>query len=174
MKPRDSQAKVPQENLFQARLDQQLDPKHPLFRLAQQIDWNYFEQEFGAFYSEEMGRPGAPTRLLVGLHYLKHTVSFRQQCMIVPENHALLPKASPDAGSANFAAMSRNHLSIAQLSHSSRVLRLRPKQFVQGRQHFLAVCACPTAAKEGRINTMKISERGNIGVSFWHQFRQQR
>src|ERR1044071_913175 len=72
MKPRDSQARSPQENLFQARLDQQLDPKHPLFRLAQQIDWNYFEQEFGSFYSEEMGRPGAPTRLLVGLHYLKH------------------------------------------------------------------------------------------------------
>src|SRR5215510_3602852 len=72
MKPRDSQAKNPQENLFQARLDQQLNPKHPLFRLAQQIDWSYFEREFGAFYSEEMGRPGEPTRLLVGLHYLKH------------------------------------------------------------------------------------------------------
>lgn len=72
MKPRDSQAKSLQENLFQARLDQQLDPKHPLFRLAQQIDWSYFEQEFGSFYCEEMGRPGAPTRLLVGLHYLKH------------------------------------------------------------------------------------------------------
>jgi IS5 family transposase len=72
MKPRDSQARSLQENLFQARLDQQLDPKHSLFRLAQQIDWSYFEQEFGAFYSEEMGRPGAPTRLLVGLHYLKH------------------------------------------------------------------------------------------------------
>src|SRR6266545_4496344 len=72
MKPRDSQAKSLQDNLFQACLDQQLDPKHPLFRLAQQIDWSYFEQEFGSFYSEEMGRPGAPTRLLVGLHYLKH------------------------------------------------------------------------------------------------------
>src|SRR5215475_2970732 len=72
MKPRDSQAKSLQENLFQARLDQQLDPNHPLFRLAQQIDWGYFEQDFGSFYSEEMGRPGAQTRLLVGLHYLKH------------------------------------------------------------------------------------------------------
>jgi hypothetical protein len=38
MKPRDSQAKSLQENLFQARLDQQLNPKHPLFRLAQQIE----------------------------------------------------------------------------------------------------------------------------------------
>jgi transposase, IS5 family len=72
MKPKDSQAHNPQENLFQYRLDQQLNPKHPLFQLAQQIDWNYFEQEFGILYSEEMGRPGVPTRLLVGLHYLKH------------------------------------------------------------------------------------------------------
>jgi transposase, IS5 family len=72
MKPKDSQAHNPQENLFQSRLDQQLNPKHPLFQLAQQIDWNYFEQEFGSLYSEEIGRPGVPTRLLVGLHYLKH------------------------------------------------------------------------------------------------------
>jgi transposase, IS5 family len=54
MKPRDSQAKSLQANLFQSRLDQEFDPKHPLFRLAQQIDWNYFEQEFGSFHSEEM------------------------------------------------------------------------------------------------------------------------
>lgn len=73
MKPRESQVKSLQENLFQARLDEQLNPQHPLFRLAQQIDWSYFEREFGSCYSEEMGRPGAPTRLLVGLHYLKHT-----------------------------------------------------------------------------------------------------
>src|SRR5215813_4573064 len=82
MKPRDSQAKSLQENLFQARLDQQLDPKHPLFRLAQQIDWSYFEQEFGSFYSEEMGRPGAPTRLLVGLHYLKHAYNESDESVV--------------------------------------------------------------------------------------------
>jgi IS5 family transposase len=72
MKPRQSQASNRQDNLFQARLDQQLNPQHPLFRLTPQIDWSYFEREFGALYAEEMGRPGAPTRLLVGLHYLKH------------------------------------------------------------------------------------------------------
>lgn len=73
MKPRDTQAKSTQESLFQARLAQQLNPKHPLFRLARQIDWDDFEREFGAVYSAERGRPGAPTRLLVGLHYLTHT-----------------------------------------------------------------------------------------------------
>ncbi|HYJ45361.1 MAG TPA: IS5 family transposase [Pyrinomonadaceae bacterium] len=59
--------------MFQARLDQQLNPQHPLFQLSQQIDWSYFEREFGPLYAEEVGRPGVPTRLLVGLHYLKHT-----------------------------------------------------------------------------------------------------
>src|SRR5215470_1592809 len=73
MKPRDSQAKSLQDNLFQARLDQQLNPKHPLFQHAQQFGWSDFEREFGSFYAEEMGRPGAPTQLMVGRHYLKHT-----------------------------------------------------------------------------------------------------
>jgi hypothetical protein len=38
MKPRDSHANSLQENLFQARLDQQLEPKHSLLGLAQQIN----------------------------------------------------------------------------------------------------------------------------------------
>ncbi len=73
MKPRQSQAQNRQDNLFQARLDQQLNPQHPLIQLSQQIEWSYFEREFGPLYAEEVGRPGVPTRLLVGLHYLKHT-----------------------------------------------------------------------------------------------------
>ena len=58
MKPRQSQAQNRQDNLFQARLDQQLNPQHPLFRLAQQIDWSYFEREFGPLYAEEIGPTG--------------------------------------------------------------------------------------------------------------------
>ena len=61
-----------QEELFKSRLDQMLDPKHPLFRLANAIDWEYFEKEFGKFYVEKVGRPGKPIRILVGLHYLKN------------------------------------------------------------------------------------------------------
>jgi IS5 family transposase len=61
-----------QEELFKSRLDQMLDRSHPLFRLANAIDWGYFEQEFGKFYAENVGRPGKPIRLLVGLHYLKN------------------------------------------------------------------------------------------------------
>ena len=45
---------------------------HPLYRLAEAIDWTRFESEFGSLYAEDVGRPGLPTRLMVGLHYLKY------------------------------------------------------------------------------------------------------
>ncbi len=46
--------------------------QHPLFQLAEAIDWTRFESEFGSLYAEVIGRPGLPTRLMVGLHYLKY------------------------------------------------------------------------------------------------------
>jgi IS5 family transposase len=49
-----------------------LNREHPLFRLAGAINWQVFEDEFGQLYAEGVGRPALPTRLLVGLHYLKH------------------------------------------------------------------------------------------------------
>lgn len=82
MKPGDSQVQNPQEKLFQSRLDQQLNPKHPLFQLSQQIEWNFFEREFGDLYAEQMGRPGIPTRLLVGLHYLKHAFNESDESVV--------------------------------------------------------------------------------------------
>lgn len=69
MKPKKPQ-EMPQ--LFQSRLDQILDMKHPLCTLPEQINWSAFEKEFGATYHDRRGRPGCPTRLMVGLHYLKH------------------------------------------------------------------------------------------------------
>jgi IS5 family transposase len=54
------------------RLAVLLSHEHPLYQLAEAIDWTRFESEFGALYAEDVGRPGLPTRLLVGLHYLKY------------------------------------------------------------------------------------------------------
>ncbi|MEZ4485784.1 MAG: IS5 family transposase [Syntrophotaleaceae bacterium] len=59
------------EDLFRSRLDQILDRRHPLYLLANQIDWSVFDKKFGSLYAEK-GRPAKSTRLLVGLHYLKH------------------------------------------------------------------------------------------------------
>ena len=49
----------------------QLNPQHPLLQLAQAIDWSSFEDAFSKLWPSEVGRPPLPTRLLVGLHYLK-------------------------------------------------------------------------------------------------------
>ena len=62
----------PQPGLFRSRLDNMLNRRHPLYRLAHKIDWGFFEKELGPLYVEKVGRPGLPIRLLVGLHFLKH------------------------------------------------------------------------------------------------------
>jgi IS5 family transposase len=54
------------------RLASLLSHEHPLYQLAEAIDRARFEAELGALYTEDVGRPGLPTRLPVGLHYLKY------------------------------------------------------------------------------------------------------
>lgn len=61
----------PQEDWFRHQLENLLDQRHELYRLAPQIPWAHCVERFGALYADR-GRPGLPIRLLVGLHYLKH------------------------------------------------------------------------------------------------------
>src|SRR3569623_1871971 len=70
MRPKQPEAE-PQEDFFRARLETLVDPRHALVRLAGLIDWARFEAEFGTLYTDG-GRPGLPTRLMVGLHLIKH------------------------------------------------------------------------------------------------------
>src|SRR5260370_26877083 len=72
MRPAESAQGEAQGELYQARLSWLLDQSHPLYGLAEAIDWEFFAKEFGVLYVEQKGRPGLPLRLLVGLHYLKH------------------------------------------------------------------------------------------------------
>jgi IS5 family transposase len=58
--------------LFRSRLESIVDARHPLVRLATLIDWRRFDEAFGALYKDGVGRPGLSTRLMVGLHLLKH------------------------------------------------------------------------------------------------------
>ena len=53
-------------------LESMLDPKHPLFKLANLVDWKMFEDEFSPLYSKDNGRTAKPIRLMVGLLILKH------------------------------------------------------------------------------------------------------
>ena len=45
---------------------------HELVRLSSLIDWSVFDDRFGILYHADKGSPGIPTRLMVGLLYLKH------------------------------------------------------------------------------------------------------
>ncbi len=60
-------------DLFRSRLDQIIDMKHELVLLAQTIDWEVLEKQFGDVYSDGPGLPPLPTRLMVGLAILKFT-----------------------------------------------------------------------------------------------------
>ncbi|HYX33968.1 MAG TPA: IS5 family transposase [Oligoflexus sp.] len=49
-----------------------VDPLHPLVLVARMLDWRRFEGIFKTEYASSRGRPACPTRLLIGLHYLKY------------------------------------------------------------------------------------------------------
>jgi IS5 family transposase len=68
-------------DLYRSRLDQILDQRHELFRLAGLIDRDRFDQEFGRFY-RSLGLPAKPTRLMVGLSYLQHTVNLSDEAVV--------------------------------------------------------------------------------------------
>ena len=69
-------------DLFRSRLDQILDCKHPLFKLANRIDWSFFEKAFSGTYHESMGRPGKSIRMMVALHYLKYTFDLSDEALL--------------------------------------------------------------------------------------------
>jgi transposase, IS5 family len=52
-------------------LGDQLNQKHPLYILANKINWQRFEDAFSIHYSEKMGKPAKPIRLMVSLLILK-------------------------------------------------------------------------------------------------------
>jgi len=71
-----------QNLLFTASLEQILDHNHSLFKLANAIDWSEFEEAFGKLYDQEQGRPAKPTRLMVGLHYIKHAYDLSDEDVV--------------------------------------------------------------------------------------------
>ena len=60
-----------QRELFRTRLEDLIDPNHELALLAKTIDWQYFENEFGGYYSDK-GASSIPIRTMVGCLLLKH------------------------------------------------------------------------------------------------------
>jgi len=70
-----------QGNFLFADLIGQLNPKHPLLRLAKQIDWSVFDDVFSPHYSH-LGKPAKHVRLMVGLSILKHMEGLSDEVLV--------------------------------------------------------------------------------------------
>ena len=72
---------TPQLDLFHGLADQ-LDQKHPLYQLANKINWSFFEDAFKKHYSEKMGKPAKPIRLMVSLLILKYVRNISDENLV--------------------------------------------------------------------------------------------
>ena len=55
------------QELFRQPLVDMINPKHPLVKLANVIDWEEIEHSFGAYFQATTGRPALSPRLVAGL-----------------------------------------------------------------------------------------------------------
>ncbi len=76
-----SKPNTKQGNFLFANLIDQLNPKHPLLRLSETIDWHVFEEEFSLLYSH-LGKPSKHIRLMVGLSILKHLENLLDEILV--------------------------------------------------------------------------------------------
>ncbi len=78
-KPSESEKIGNQRGFFEQRLDEMLNESHPLFKLANKVNWRGFDEKFGQLFRSKKGKPATPTRVVVGLLYLKHTFDFSDE-----------------------------------------------------------------------------------------------
>ena len=69
------------QDLYQQSLEFLLDQRQPLYKLANAIPWEVFEEEFGQYYAEG-GRPAKPIRLMTGLLILKSLEDLSDEVLI--------------------------------------------------------------------------------------------
>jgi IS5 family transposase len=62
--------------------EEQLNKRHPLYVLANIIDWSKFNEAFTKHYDGSMGRPAKSIRLMVGLILLKHIRNISDESVV--------------------------------------------------------------------------------------------
>ncbi len=75
------QKRSPQIGLFSGLADQ-LNQSHPLYQLANKINWPVFDEAFKKYYSEKMGKPSKPIRLMVSLLILKYVRNLSDENLV--------------------------------------------------------------------------------------------
>lgn len=67
------------DDMFRQRLENIIDMRHELVKLAETIEWEVLHDELSEFYSETTGRVGKPIRLMAGLLLLQHTYNLSDE-----------------------------------------------------------------------------------------------
>ena len=81
MGPKQQQT-TPQEDMFRHRLENMISMDHELVKLSHLIDWSKFEASWGSLFESRRGAPATPTRLIAGLHYLKHMHALSDEAVV--------------------------------------------------------------------------------------------
>ncbi|PWK73767.1 IS5 family transposase [Mucilaginibacter oryzae] len=71
-----------QLSFLQSGLKEQLSNKHPLYILADHVNWQLFDDSFKKHYKENFGRPAKPIRLMVALLMLKHIRNLSDESVV--------------------------------------------------------------------------------------------
>ena len=67
---------------FFSSLSDMLNQSHPLYKLADKIDWAKFDTAFAPLYCQNNGRPAKPIRLMCGLLILKHLRNLSDESLV--------------------------------------------------------------------------------------------
>lgn len=59
-----------------------LNQRHPMYILANKVDWQLFDESFKKLYCDNNGRPAKPIRLMVGLLILKHLRNISDESVV--------------------------------------------------------------------------------------------
>jgi len=82
MKPRRAECENRQGDFFKVELCDIVNPRHPMVKLADSVQWSRFDEAFGDLYDEANGCPAKSTRLMVSLHYLKFTYDLSDEDVV--------------------------------------------------------------------------------------------
>ena len=63
-------------------LSDMLNQSHPLYKLADKIDWAKFDTAFAPLYCQNNGHPAKPIRLMCGLLILKHLRNLSDESLV--------------------------------------------------------------------------------------------
>jgi hypothetical protein len=77
-----SPIKSRQQMSFNSKFEEQLNHRHPLYLLAERINWQVFEEAFAKHYRKDFGRPAKQIRLMVSLLILKHIRNLRNESVV--------------------------------------------------------------------------------------------